>query len=233
MDFLTSIQTAFEKTFIRQDRYLYFLEGIKNTLWIALVATIMGIVLGILVAVVKVLHKQTGGKLKLLNAIAEVYTTVIRGTPIVVQLLIIYNIVFRSSQDAVSVGIFAFGLNSGAYVAEIIRAGIMAVDAGQTEAGRSLGLNQFQTMLYIVLPQALKNVLPALGNEFIAVLKETSVIGYLGVLDLTKAAERVISATAEVYFPYIPIALIYLALVYGLSALINKMERRLARSDRS
>ena len=233
MDFFTNIQKAFERTFIKQDRYLFFLEGIGNTLKIALFATLMGILLGILVAVIKVLHKQTGGKLKILNAIAELYTTVIRGTPIVVQLLIIYNIVFRSSQDAVAVGIFAFGLNSGAYVAEIIRAGIMAVDAGQTEAGRSLGLSQFATMVYIVLPQALKNVLPALGNEFIAVIKETSVIGYLGVLDLTKAAERVMSATAEVYFTYISIALVYLALVYGLSALLKTMERRLARSDRS
>lgn len=233
MEFFTTIQEAFEKTFIRQNRYMFFVDGLKNTLKIALLATLIGILLGILIAVIKVLHKQTGGKLKILNAIAEIYTTVIRGTPIVVQLLIFYNIIFRTSQNAVMIGVLTFGVNSGAYVAEIIRAGIMAVDVGQTEAGRSLGLNQFQTMLYIVLPQALKNVLPALGNEFIAVLKETSVIGYVGVVDLTRAAERVMSATAEVYFPYISIALVYLAMVYGLSALLHKMERRLARSDRS
>ncbi len=233
MDFFSSIIQSFERTFIRKDRYQFFLDGIQNTLLIALVATLAGILIGILVAVIKVLHKQTGGKLKIPYFIAELYTTVIRGTPIVVQLLIIYNIIFRTSQQAVLVGMFAFGINSGAYVAEIIRAGILAVDVGQTEAGRSLGLTQFSTMLHIVLPQALKNVLPALGNEFIAVLKETSVIGYLGVIDLTRAAEIVISQTADVYFPYISIALVYLALVYGLSAVLKYFERKLARSDRS
>ena len=226
------IAKSFERTFIRQGRYKLFVEGLGNTLLIALVATLIGILIGVVIAIIKVLHKQTG-KIKLLNAFAEVYTTLFRGTPIVVQLLIIYNVVFSSSREAVLIGMLAFGLNSGAYVAEIIRAGILAVDVGQTEAGRSLGLSQTTTMFSIVLPQAFKNILPALGNEFIAVIKETSVIGYLGVMDLTRAAELVISQTLDVYFPYISIALGYLALVYGLSALLKLMERTLARSDRS
>jgi len=232
MNFINDFISMFEKTFIRDNRYQYFLTGLGNTFVIALVATLAGVIIGMIVAVVKVFHHQSG-KLKILNLIFELYTTVIRGTPIVVQLLITYNIIFRFSNQAVLIGIFAFSVNSGAYVSEIIRAGIMAVDPGQTEAGRSLGLSQAATMCYIVLPQALKNILPALGNEFIAVLKETSVIGYLGVMDLTKAAESVISRTANVYFPYISIALIYLALVYGLSALFKSLERRMAKSDRN
>lgn len=222
---------AFEKTFIREDRYLMFLNGFKNTILIAFFATLIGVALGALVAVVKVYHKQTG-KLKVLNTICEVYTTVIRGTPVVVQLLITYNIIFVWSTHAVAVGMLGFGINSGAYVAEIMRGGINAVDVGQTEAGRSLGLSSATTMKSIVLPQAIKNVLPAIGNEFISLLKETSVIGYLGVIDLTKAAERVISRTADVYFPYISVALVYLAVVYGLNFLFKKLEKRLARSDR-
>ena len=222
---------AFEKTFIRENRYMMFVNGLKNTLIIALFATLIGVVIGSLVAIVKVYHKQTG-KLKLLNAICEIYTTIIRGTPIVVQLLITYNIIFAFSTRAVAIGIMGFGINSGAYVAEIMRGGINAVDIGQTEAGRSLGLSSATTMKSIVLPQAIKNVLPAIGNEFISLLKETSVIGFLGVIDLTKAAERVISRTADVYFPYLSIALIYLVLVYGLNYLFRKLERRLAKSDR-
>ena len=222
---------AFEKTFIREDRYKMFLSGLGNTLIIALCATLIGVIIGALVAIVKVYHKQTG-KLKYLNAICEVYTTIIRGTPIVVQLLITYNIIFVWSTQAVAIGIMGFGINSGAYVAEIMRGGINAVDIGQTEAGRSLGLSSATTMKSIVLPQAIKNVLPAIGNEFIALLKETSVIGFLGVIDLTKAAERVISRTADVYFPYLSIAAIYLILVYGLNYLFKLLERRLAKSDR-
>ncbi len=226
-----AIVKGFVKTFIAEDRYKLFFEGIGNTLLIAFFATLMGVVLGTIVAIIKVYHKQSG-KLKILNAICEVYTTVIRGTPIVVQLLITYNIIFVWSTQAVAVGILGFGINSGAYVAEIIRGGINAVDIGQTEAGRSLGLSQAQTMKSIVLPQAIKNVLPAIGNEFISLLKETSIIGYLGVIDLTKAAERVISRTMDVYFPYISIALVYLAIVCVLNYLVKKLERRLAKSDR-
>jgi His/Glu/Gln/Arg/opine family amino acid ABC transporter permease subunit len=231
MQFFESIAQQFNKTFIVDDRYMYFLKGLQNTIITALAATLMGIIIGIIIAIIKVLHKKTG-KLKILNWIFELYTTVIRGTPVVLQLLISYNLIFVFSNNAVMIGIFAFGINSGAYVSEIIRAGIMAVDDGQTEAGRSLGLSQLQTMRLIVLPQAFKNVLPALGNEFIALLKETSVIGYLGVMDLTKAAESVISRTANVYFPYLTIALIYLIMVHGLSKLFNMLERRFAQSDR-
>ena len=222
---------GFEKTFIREDRYLMFLEGLGMTLLIALCATLIGVVIGALIAIVKTIHKQTH-KMGLLNAICEVYTTGIRGTPIVVQLLIMYNIIFVSSTNAVAVGIIGFGINSGAYVAEIIRAGINAVDIGQTEAGLSLGLSGGVTMRAIVLPQAIKNVLPAIGNEFISLLKETSVIGFLGVIDLTKAAQRVISRTMDAYFPYISIALIYLAVVCVLNYFVKMLERRLAKSDR-
>ncbi|MBE6636495.1 MAG: amino acid ABC transporter permease [Ruminococcaceae bacterium] len=231
-----SFMEGFEKTFIRDGRYKLFLEGLGNTLAITLFATLMGVVIGAVVAIIKVIYKQSNKRnpvLKVLNAIGELYTTVVRGTPVVVQLLIIYNIIFAASDQAVLVGTIAFGINSGAYVSEIIRAGIMAVDIGQTEAGRSLGLSQSTTMFKIVLPQALKNVLPAIGNEFISVLKETSVIGYLGVVDLTRAAERVITRTADVYFPYLSIAVIYLVMVMGLNFLVKKLEKRLAKSDRS
>ena len=229
---MTFIIDGFISTFVAEDRYKLFLTGIGNTLLTAFFATLVGVVIGSLIAVVKTVHRQKGS-LKLLNAVAEVYTTVIRGTPVVVQLLIMYNVIFIWSKHAVLVGIIAFGINSGAYVSEIIRAGINAVDIGQTEAGRSLGLSWGVTMRKIVLPQAIKNVLPAIGNEFISLLKETSVIGYLGVLDLTKAAERVISRTANVYFPYISIALGYLAVVYIMNYFVKRLERRLAKSDRN
>lgn len=230
--FFEYLVEAFDKTFIREARYIMFLDGLKNTLIITLCATVLGVVIGALIAVVKTIHKQSG-KLKLLNAVCEVYTTVIRGTPIVVQLLIMYFIVFATSTQSVLVGILGFGINSGAYVAEIMRAGINAVDIGQTEAGRSLGLSRGVTMRSIVLPQAVKNVLPAIGNEFISLLKETSVIGFLGVIDLTKAAQRVISRTADPYFPYISIALVYLGMVCVLNYFVKKLEKRLAKSDRT
>ena len=228
---MTGIVNSFTKTFITEDRYMVFLKGLGNTLLIAVFATIAGVIIGSLVAIVKTYHKQTG-KMKLLNAICEFYTTLIRGTPVVVQLLITYNIIFAFSTHAVLVGIFAFGINSGAYVSEIVRAGINAVDIGQMEAGRSLGLSRSTTMLHIIIPQAVKNVLPAIGNEFISLLKETSVIGYLGVVDLTKAADRVISRTMDAYFPYISIALIYLALVMVMNYCVKKLERRLEKSER-
>ncbi len=225
------IISAFVKTFIVEDRYKLFLEGFGNTILISVFATLIGVLIGAIVAIIRVFNKQTG-KLKILSKICEVYTTVIRGTPVLVQLLITYNIIFVWSRQAVLIGILGFGLNSGAYVAEIIRGGINAVDIGQTEAGRSLGLSSVTTMKSIVLPQAIKNVLPAIGNEFISLLKETSIIGYLGVIDLTKAAERVISRTMDAYFPYISIALIYLAVVCGLNFLFKKLEKRLAKSDK-
>ncbi|MBR2965085.1 MAG: amino acid ABC transporter permease [Clostridia bacterium] len=231
MDFLNYLVQAFEKTFIREARYKMFLDGLGKTLLITAGATLLGVIIGALIAVVKTINKQSG-KLKILNAFCEVYTTVIRGTPVVVQLLIMYFIVFVNSTNSELVGILSFGINSGAYVAELMRAGINAVDIGQTEAGRSLGLSGGVTMRSIVLPQAIKNVLPAIGNEFISLLKETSVIGFLGVIDLTKAAQRVISRTADPYFPYIAIALIYLGLVCVLNYFVKKLEKRLAKSDR-
>ncbi len=231
MAFWNYLCKAFEKTFIREDRYLDFLTGLGNTLIITLGATILGVLIGALIAVIKTIHKQSG-KLKILSAICEGYTTIIRGTPVVVQLLIMYFIVFASSTNSVMVGILAFGINSGAYVAELMRAGINAVDIGQTEAGRSLGLSRGVTMRSIVLPQAIKNVLPAIGNEFISLLKETSVIGFLGVMDMTRVAQRVISRTADPYFPYIAIALVYLGMVCILNYFVKKLEKRLAKSDR-
>ena len=232
MDIFSSIAESFSMTFLEENRYLSFLKGLGNTLVITLFATIVGVVIGALVAVVKTLHKQTG-KMKILNAICEFYTTLIRGTPIVVQLLISYNIIFVWSTRPVLVGIAAFGINSGAYVSEIIRAGINAVDIGQTEAGRSLGLSSTETMRLIIMPQAVKNILPAIGYEFISLLKETSVIGYIGVTDLTKAAERVMSRTMDAYFPYLSIAAMYLIMVCGLNFIFKKLEKRLAKSDRS
>ena len=235
MEFINYLTEMFEKTFIRDDRYKLFLEGFQNTLLIAVFATLLGVIIGLIVAVVKVWYKQYPKNvlLKILNFIAEIYTTIIRGTPVVVQLMLSYFVIFASSDKAVLVGIIAFSFNSGAYVSEIIRAGINAVDKGQTEAGRSLGLSQTRTMVSIVLPQAFKNILPALGNEFIAILKETSVIGYLGVVDLTKAGEMVRSRTADAFFCLIFVAAVYLALVLGLSALFKKMEKRMSKSDRS
>lgn len=230
-DAASKIASSFYKTFIAEDRYKMYINGLKTTLLITLFATLIGVLLGTLVAVVKTIHKKSGG-LKLLNRICEIYTTVIRGTPVVVQLLICFTIIFAKSSNGVFVGIITFGINSGAYVSEIVRAGINAVDIGQTEAGRSLGLSQGITMLKIVMPQAIKNILPAIGNEFISLLKETSVIGYVGEMDLTRAAERTMSRTADPFFPYLSIAAMYLILVCGLNFLFKKFERRLAKSDR-
>ena len=236
MNFFNEIIEGFVRTFIKENRYLLLLEGLENTLKVAFFATLMGVVIGSVVAIIKVTYKQSSRRnffLRVLNAVCEIYTTVIRGTPVVVQLLIFYNVIFMYSREAVLIGTLTFGINSGAYVAEIIRAGILAVDVGQTEAGRSLGLPQGTTMMSIIMPQALKNILPAIGNEFISILKETSVIGFLGVMDLTRFAEKVITRTADVYYPYISVALVYLILVLGLNFLVTKLEKRLAKSDRS
>lgn len=229
---IADIGNSFRKTFITQNRWKLFAEGLGNTLLITLIAALIGVIIGILVAVVKVYCKQSG-KLKWLNAILEVYLTVIRGTPMMVQLLIMYFIILTSVNNGVLIAMLAFGINSGAYVAEIVRGGILSIDKGQTEAGRSLGLSTWTTMRRIVLPQAIKNILPALGNELITLLKETSIVGYIGTMDLTKAAFMVQSRTFEAMFPFLFIALIYLIMVIGLSALLKKLEKRLAKSDRS
>lgn len=221
----------FVQTFITEDRWAMFLKGFGATIFIAFFATIIGVLIGVIVAVSKVYCYQSG-KLKVLDKFLDVYLTVIRGTPTLVQLLIMYFIIFKSIDNGIIIAIISFGINSGAYVAEIVRSGILAVDKGQTEAGRSLGLSTWTTMQNIILPQAIKNILPALGNEFITLLKETSIVGYIAIVDLTKAAVAVQSRTYDAMFPLFAIALIYLILVMGLTALLRKLERRLAKSDR-
>lgn len=228
---LETFQYQFVKTFIEKDRYLIFIDGFRRTLTIAFFATLIGIALGVLAAVVKVYHYRTG-KLKPLCMFVDAYLTVFRGTPVVVQLMILYYVLFTNIQSGLVVAVIGFGINSGAYVAEIVRAGILSIDKGQTEAGRSLGLTEAQTMYYVVLPQALKNALPALFNEFIMLLKETSIAGYITVVDLTKAGDLVRSKTMLPFFPLISVAVIYLILVIGLTRVQNSLEERLRRSDR-
>ncbi|MEG1981857.1 MAG: amino acid ABC transporter permease [Clostridia bacterium] len=229
---IDNLVNSFNITFIVDNRYLSFIEGLGNTLLITFFATMIGIFIGMLVAVSKIYTLQTG-KLKILNKFTSLYLTVIRGTPVLVQLLIMYFIIFGSIKNPLPAAIITFGLNSGAYVSEIVRAGIMSIDKGQAEAGRSLGLSQGTTMRYIVMPQAIKNILPALGNEFIVLLKETSVAGaYLSIVDITKAGTMVQSRTYEAFFPLITVALIYLVLVLGISKLLKMLEMRFAKSDR-
>ena len=223
---------TFYLNFIAEERWKYLTGGLQNTLIITFFACLLGIVLGFLVSMIRVTYERTG-KVKLPNAICTLYLTVIRGTPVVLQLLIIYFVVFGSVRiDKILVAVLAFGINSGAYVAEIFRSGIMAVDQGQMEAGRSLGFNYRQTMWYIIMPQALKNVLPALCNEFIALLKETSVSGYLAIQDLTKGGDIIRSQTWSAYMPLLAVAAIYLAIVLIFTRLTKILERRLRQSER-
>ena len=219
-------------TFIVDNRYRLFVEGFRNTLIIAAGAAIIGVFIGSVVAMARVYHAQTG-RLKTADIVLGGYLAVFRGTPIVVQLLIMYYIILRSVDNGLIVAVLAFGINSGAYVAEIVRAGILSVDIGQTEAGRSLGLPALKTLLLIVMPQAIKNILPALGNEFITLLKETSVAGYVAIRDLARAGENVRSKTAEPYFSLLFIALVYFVLVFFVTKLLKILERRLAKSDRN
>ncbi|WP_242967470.1 amino acid ABC transporter permease [Faecalibacterium sp. An77] len=224
--------SEFTATFITEQRYLLFLNGLKTTLIVAFAAAALGVVLGFILAYIRTTYDQTG-HLRILNALAKVYLTVIRGTPTMIQLLIMYFVIFGSVKiDKMPVAILAFGINSGAYVAEIFRSGIMSIPPGQMEAARSLGLNYTQATWKIILPQAVKNVLPALGNEVIVLLKETSISGYIALQDLTKAGDIVRSRTYSAFFPYISVAVIYLVLVLCLEKLLNYMEGRLARSDR-
>lgn len=226
------LQGKFINNFITDDRWKYIADGLVTTLQVTFFAVIIGIVLGFFVAVVRSTYDKTG-KLKLLNALCRLYLTVIRGTPVVVQLLIIYFVIFGSARDIskVAVAVMAFGFNSGAYVAEIFRSGIMSVDSGQFEAGRSLGFNYVQTMRYIIMPQAFKNVLPALCNEFIVLLKETSVSGYIALQDLTKGGDIIRSRTYDALMPLLAVAFIYLAMVIVFTKLVNILERRLRSSD--
>lgn len=222
----------FVSNFVSGNQWKYLTDGLATTLTITFFALLIGVVIGFLTALVRTTHDRTG-KLGFLNAIAKIYLTVIRGTPVVVQLLIIYFVIFGSVNIAKTlVAVIAFGLNSGAYVAEIFRSGIMSIDIGQTEAGRSLGLTYGQTMRKIILPQALKNVLPALGNEFIVLLKETSVSGYIALQDLTKGGDIIRSRTYDAFMPLIAVAVIYLVMVLILQYGVGKLERRLGKSDR-
>ena len=220
--------------FIEKNRYKYLVEGLGNTLIITLFALLIGVILGILIALVRVSYAQASKKHPIhavLNFICGIYLTIIRGTPMVVQLMIMYFVILTGDISPITIAIIAFGINSGAYVAEVIRSGIQSVDRGQTEAGRSLGLSAASTMIYIVLPQAFKNVAPAIFNEFIVLLKETSVAGYVGIQDLTKGGDIIRSITYDAFPPLIAVALIYLVIVIILTRILHYIEGRLAKSD--
>lgn len=227
----------FYQAFILKDRWLQYVSGVGTTLLVTALALALGIVLGSVVALVRVAHDQQrpGRKnpvLGFFNIICEIYTTIIRGTPMMVQLLIMSMVIFANSRNFTMVGALALGINSGAYVSEIIRGGLMAVDPGQMEAGRSLGLNYMTTMVVIIIPQAIRAVLPALGNEFIILLKDTSLITTIGGKELLYAAQGIMNRTYEPMFPLLGVAATYLVLVMLFSALLAKFERRLAQSDR-
>ena len=226
------LKAQFVLNFITDDRWMLLLRGLFVTLKITFFAVILGFVLGFSVAIVRNVYENTK-KLKILNFICNVYLTVIRGTPVVVQLLIIYFVIFSSIRiDKSIAAILAFGINSGAYQAEIFRSGINSIPRGQMEAGRSLGFSYAQTMVNIVMPQAIKNVLPTLGNEFIVLMKETSVAGYIALEDLTKAGEVIRSRTYSAMMPFLAVALLYLIMVMFFTYLLKLFERRLARSGR-
>ena len=225
-NFINNVYEQFYQTLIEQDRYRFILEGLGKTLIIAFFAVILGVILGGLVALIRNYHEETK-KAKLANFISKLYVTIIRGTPAVLQLMSIYYVIFRTVDiNTILVGVIAFGINSGAYVSEIIRAGINSIDRGQKEAADSLGLTYRETMKSIILPQAIRNVLPALSNEFITLLKETSVAGYIGIIELVKAADIIASGTYNYFFPLIIIAIIYLILTIGLSKLLTIFEKK-------
>ena len=222
----------FYDTFIVKSRWTWLLQGLGNTMIITIAAVVLGIALGFFIAIIRTTHDKTG-KLIVPNILCRVYSTVIRGTPVIVQLLIIYFVIFASVPiNKLFVAILAFGLNSAAYVAEIVRSGIMSVDNGQFEAGASLGFSYRRTMMLIVLPQAFKNILPALANEFIVLLKETSVAGYIAINDLTKGGDQIRSDTYNAFLPLLAVAAIYLVIVMFLTYLVSRLQRRLAKNDR-
>ena len=235
-EYFSGLKDDFIQSFVAGNRWLLYLKGIGVTLQVAAIALVLGIILGVLVAVVRTSHdQQRPGKhnpvLGVLNVICQIYTTVIRGTPIMVQLLIMYFVIFASTRNQIGVAMLTFGVNSGAYVSEIIRGGIMSIDKGQMEAGRSLGLSKAQTMVSIIIPQAFRAVLPTYTNEFVVLVKETSVAGYVAVQDLTKGGDIIRSRTYSPFLPLIAVALIYLVLVMFFSWLVSKLERRLRNSD--
>lgn len=230
MKFINDIWDEFYQSVIYDNRYLYILEGLKNTILIALGALAIGILLGLVIALIRDNYEKNK-KFKILNYVAKLYVLIIRGTPALLQLMIIYYVVFKTiNVEPVLVGMLAFGLNSAAYVSEIIRAGIQSVDSGQLEAGLSLGLRYSQVLKFVVLPQAIKNVMPALGNEFITLIKETSVAGYIGIRELTKASDIIASRTYNYFFPLIITAIIYLILTTLLTKLLNVFERKIGNA---
>lgn len=241
MTWFNDLKSDFILNFVQQNRWKFITSGLKNTLVITLLAVILGVILGALIAIVRSSYDKTHAEmqrgvkktlLSIANAICKVYLTVIRGTPVVVQLMIMYYIIFASSRNSLMVAVLAFGINSGAYVAEIVRSGIMSIDEGQFEAGRSLGFDYKSTMWYIIIPQAFKNVLPALANEFIVLLKETSVAGYVTIRDLTMGGNIIRAATYSAFMPLIAVAVIYLIMVMFFTKLVGILERRLRKSER-
>lgn len=227
---LEKVGGMFETAFIAGDRWKLYISGLGVTLQIALFAAILGLLIGTVLALMKLSTKRNGKK-TIWARIANAYIDIIRGTPSVLQLLIMWFIIMANCKNGMLVASLSFGINSGAYVAEIVRAGIMAVDKGQTEAGRSLGLSKAQTMIYIVIPQAVKNVLPPIGNEFIVLLKETAIVGYVSLTDLTRVANQISSRTYEAFMPLIGAAVIYFVIIKILTILLDKLERRLRKSD--
>lgn len=231
---MEGLKRKFIQDFIVNNRWQYITDGLKITLSVTIFSLIIGVLIGMLVAIIRCAHDQQNKNklwLKIANAICQIYITIIRGTPILVQLLIMYFIILASFRSKTIVAIFTFGINSGAYVAEIFRGGIMSIDKGQMEAGRSLGLNYIATMKNIILPQAFKNVLPSLVNEFIALLKETSICGYIGLNELTRGGDIIRGATFDAFLPLFAVAIIYLILVLIISSFIKILERRLRTSD--
>lgn len=229
---LEDFKMKFVQNFIEDNRWMYLVEGLGNTFLITFFAALMGIVIGFLVAFIRTGAETTGG-FRTANGLCKVYLTIIRGTPVMVQLLIIFYVIFATVNiSKVVVAIIAFGINSGAYVAEVVRAGIMSIEKGQLEAGRSLGFSYIQTMYYIIMPQAFKNALPSLANEFIVLLKETSICGYIGLMDLTRGGDIIRSRTYEAFLPLLAVALIYLVIVMILTAGVNRLERRLRTNER-
>ncbi|MCM1045902.1 MAG: amino acid ABC transporter permease [Candidatus Gastranaerophilales bacterium] len=230
MEWFESIWRHINAAFIEKDRWRIYVSGLSVTMRVAFFAAILGIIIGTIVAFMKISTKSNG-KPTLLSRIANIYIDIIRGTPSVLQLLIMWFVVLKNCHNGILVASITFGVNSGAYVAEIVRAGILAVDKGQTEAGRSLGLNNFQTMRYIVLPQAFKNILPPLGNEFIVLIKETAIVGYVSLSDLTRVANQMTSTLFDAFTPLIGATIIYFVIIKILTILLAKLERRLRKSD--
>lgn len=227
---MNSVREKVIAAFVTNDRWKLYIEGLGVTVRVAFFAAVIGIIIGTILAFMKISVRRNG-KPTIFAHIANIYIDVIRGTPSVLQLLIMWFVVLKSCQNGILVASITFGINSGAYVAEIVRAGILAVDKGQTEAGRSLGLNQLQTMRYIVIPQAFKNVLPPLGNEFIVLLKETAIVGYVSLRDLTRTAHQMTASLYDAFTPLIGAAVIYLVIIKILTVLLEKFERRLRKSD--